>query len=70
MNDNLWGCPCCGHSGSERAEINKLTSRLAELEAALTKIKASEEAERLEFCRSGYSEAWLIASNTLREQSK
>ena len=50
--------------------VDPMALRIKELEAALIEIKANEEAERLEFCRSGYSEAWLIASNTLREQSK
>lgn len=44
MSDNQWSCPCCGHSGSERVEINKLTARVAELEAALN--EALEISER------------------------
>lgn len=65
MSDNQWGCPCCGHVGNERLEMEKLTSRVAELEVALLAIKSHQQA----LTPNGFefSSVWQIADKALKE---
>lgn len=65
MSDNQWGCPCCGYVGNERLEIEKLTSRVAELEAALENIKKHQESVFVGMPQ--LSSTWLIAVRALEQ---
>ena len=56
-----------GHSCFRRLKQDNdaLLAQVELMKEALHKIKGYEESERAEFCRIGYSESWLISSNSL-----